>query len=333
MVTREWVAVHRKHHARCETSEDPHSPQVLGLRKVLLQGAELYRAEADKAETLERYGRGTPDDWLERNLYTPHSRWGVVLMLAVDLLLLGPIGLSVWAVQMLWIPFWAAGVINGVGHCLGYRTFASPDASTNIVPWGIVIGGEELHNNHHAFPGSARLSVRRGEVDIGWVYIRILERLGLARVNTVAPPPVRLTGKGLDGEAVRALVNARLQILARYGRDVLVRVHRDELRQRPRRDGVRETLKAAGRLLRREENLLDAAERERLRAALGQSKALQTAWQFRHRLHAIWQQSAGAGPEVMLRSLQEWCGQAEATGIEALREFSVRLGGYRSARR
>ncbi len=187
IVTKEWASIHRKHHAKCETAEDPHSPQVLGIRKVLLEGAELYRAEAKNQDTLERYGRGTPDDWLEHKLYTPHSSLGIALMLVIDVALFGPIGLSIWAVQMLWIPLFAAGVINGLGHYWGYRNFACEDASTNILPWGILIGGEELHNNHHAYGSSARLSNRWYEFDIGWAYIRILEIFGLASVKKVAP--------------------------------------------------------------------------------------------------------------------------------------------------
>ena len=186
-VTKAWVAIHRKHHAKCETPEDPHSPQMVGIKKVLFEGAELYRAEAKVQATLDRYGHGTPDDWLERNIYTPHTNAGIVVLLAVQLLLFGPIGLTIWAVQMIWIPFFAAGIINGVGHYWGYRNFACEDASTNIVPWGILIGGEELHNNHHAYGSSAKLSNRWYEFDIGWAYIRALEVLGLASVKKVAP--------------------------------------------------------------------------------------------------------------------------------------------------
>jgi stearoyl-CoA desaturase (delta-9 desaturase) len=196
MVTREWVAVHRRHHAKCETPEDPHSPQVLGLGKVMSEGAELYKAAADDGETLSRYGHGTPDDWLERNLYGRFTWHGVGLLLILDVLLFGVYGITMWAVQMLWIPFFAAGVINGVGHFWGYRNFETADAATNIVPWGILIGGEELHNNHHAFPSSARLSSKWWELDIGWFYIRLLGALGLARVKKVAPEP-RADGDGV----------------------------------------------------------------------------------------------------------------------------------------
>lgn len=330
MVTREWVAIHRKHHAACETEDDPHSPQVRGLRKVLLEGAELYREASRNRETLDRYGRGTPDDWLERQVYTGRRNRGVSIMLLLNLLLLGPIGLSIWAIQMLWIPLWAAGVINGVGHALGYRNFQSPDASTNIVPWGILIGGEELHNNHHAYPASAKLSSRWWEFDIGWFYIRALEIVRLARVKRVAPKPARVVAAPgrLDGEAVRAIVNSRFQVLARYGREVMARVHREETRRLAAIDrGLKARFKPARRLLLREERLLDDDARRRLEDALAYSQALQTVYQYRRQLQAIWQ--SAAGPEAARKALQEWCRRAEATGIDALQHFARRLGGYR----
>jgi stearoyl-CoA desaturase (delta-9 desaturase) len=327
IATREWVAVHRKHHSRCETADDPHSPQVFGIRAVLLRGAELYRVEAAKAETLERYGAGTPDDWLEQHLYSRHRHLGIVLTLLVDLALFGPIGLSVWGVQMIWIPFWAAGVINGLGHYSGYRTFATPDTSTNIVPWGLIVGGEELHNNHHAFPGSAKFAVRRWEIDMGWMCIQLLARLGLAQVKKVAPAPVRISGLVLDPKGIRIAVATRLQLLAAYRRRVLARVHRDELRQGGD-SRLRAVLKSAGPLLRREELLLDATARERLREALAASAPLRIAFHFRDRLQAIWQESSELGTEGLLKALQEWCQQAEMSGVKSLRDFSRYLSGH-----
>jgi len=333
MVTKEWVAIHRKHHAKCETEKDPHSPQVVGLRKVLLEGAELYRKEAEDKETLEQFGKGTPDDWMEKNVYSRFNLVGIGVMLLINLALLGPIGLTVWAVQMIWIPFWAAGVINGVGHYIGYRNFQSPDASTNIVPWAIVIGGEELHNNHHAYPASAKLSARSWEFDIGWMYIRILQSLGLAKVRKVAPPPARVTGEAeLDSEAVKAIVANRLQVLARYGREVMARVHKEEVRRVDDRS-TRGLMKRARALMLREELLLDAEGKQRLQEAFEQSQTLQTVYQFRQRLQDIWRQSAAVGPEKMGHALQEWCRQAEATRIKALEDFARRLGGYRMAQR
>jgi stearoyl-CoA desaturase (delta-9 desaturase) len=327
MVTRQWVAVHRKHHARCETADDPHSPQVLSLKKVLLEGAELYRREADNGETLAVYGKGTPDDAVERRLYSRYPYLGIVLMLALDVLLLGPIGITVWAVQMIWIPLFAAGVINGIGHYFGYRTYASPDAATNIVPWGILIGGEELHNNHHAYPGSARLSSQPWEFDIGWFYIRLLERLGLARVKKVAPPPARLlrTAAGPDSDTLRTIAVHRMQVLARYSRMVIKAAYRAELR---RLGGTDQVLRQARTLLLREASLNDGSARRRLQQALAHSEVLATVYRFRERLQAIWQ---GAAEGQALAALEQWRREAEASGVAALQEFARRLGGWRSA--
>ncbi len=326
MVTREWVAIHRKHHARCETRDDPHSPRVKGLRTVLWRGAELYRREAANAETLARYGKGTPDDWLERRLYARHPFLGISLMLLVDLALFGPVGISVWGVQMLWIPFWAAGVINGLGHWWGYRNFRTRDLSTNLVPWGVLIGGEELHNNHHAFPGSARLSARRFEFDIGWFWIRILERLRLARVNKVAIRPVIEQGRALDAEAVRGLFRLRLHVQADYIRQVLIPVLRQE-RKRADRAG-RALLGRVRRLVMRDDSLVDARDRERLRQARERHRNLATALEYRQRLQALWEQRSMES-ERLFEALREWCREAERSGIEALAGFARRLPAYR----
>src|SRR5258708_79648 len=221
MVTKEWVAIHRKHHAKVETDEDPHSPQTRGIRTVLLEGAELYRTESKNLETLDKYGHGTPDDWVERNVYTRHSWQGVGLMLAIDLVLFGPIGMTIWAIQMMWIPVTAAGIINGIGHCLGYRNFACSDASKNIVPWGILIGGEELHNNHHAYGTSAKLSSRWYEFDIGWLYIRMLESIGLATVRKIAPQLKVDRSKAVpDLATLQAVITHRYAIVTSYARSL-----------------------------------------------------------------------------------------------------------------
>lgn len=327
MTTKAWVAIHRKHHARCETEEDPHSPQVLGIRKVLLEGAELYRDEAKNTETLERYGRGTPDDWLERRIYARHDRLGIGLMLIIDLLLFGLPGISIWGVQMLWIPFFAAGVINGVGHWAGYRNYEVPDASTNIVPWGILIGGEELHNNHHTFASSAKLSSKWWEFDIGWLYIRLMQGLGLATVRKVASDPILDPAKAaVDMDTLRAIIGNRFQVMARYGRKVLTRVHRDELR---RADDVasRRLLRKAHRLLMRDESLIDDRSRQQLDSVLSGSDKLETVYRFKQRLQELWRRSA-ASNEHLLHSLQDWCRQAEASGIRALQDFVQELRSY-----
>ena len=324
MVTREWVAIHRKHHAKCETPEDPHSPQVLGIRKVLLEGSELYQAEAKNQDTLERYGRGTPDDWIERHLFTPHRSIGITLMLAVDLILFGPIGLTIWAVQMLWIPITAAGIINGIGHYWGYRNFTCEDASTNILPWGIVIGGEELHNNHHAYGSSAKLSNRWYEFDIGWTYIRILEILGLASVKKVAPR-VRWgeVNHFCDADLLHAIITHRYDVLTRYSRGMRQAYAQelDKLR------GVLPDVAKVKRWLNLDQSALKPVEKAELLSVLAQSERLKTLYQMRQELSALWGRST-ASSEQLVRQLQDWCQKAEASGIEALSRFSLRLRSY-----
>ncbi|HEX6550901.1 MAG TPA: fatty acid desaturase [Gammaproteobacteria bacterium] len=326
MVTREWVAVHRKHHAHCETAADPHSPQIRGLRKVMLEGAELYRAEANNAETVEKYGRGTPDDWIERNVYRRHSRLGIYSMLVIDVLLFGPIGITVWAVQMVTIPFLAAGVVNGVGHYSGYRNFECKDAATNVSPWGFVLCGEELHNNHHAFPSSAKFALRPWEIDLGWWYIRAFEFMGLAKVRRVAPKPVLHAGQHVDLETVRAVIVNRLHVLRHYSHDVMRPVWEAE-KQKAGAAG-RALLARARRLLVREETLLDESARVRLQKTLAESQALQTVYEFRQRLQALWDNTSLSN-EHLLAQFKEWCAQAEATGIARLKDFSASLRRYK----
>lgn len=326
MVTKDWVGVHRRHHAKCETAEDPHSPQILGLRKVLAEGAELYAKAASDREAVERYGQGTPNDWLERRLYSRFQWQGVALMFVLDILLFGVYGIVVWAVQMLWIPIWAAGVINGVGHYFGYRNFEPPDASTNIVPWGILIGGEELHNNHHAFPSSARLSSKWWEFDIGWMYIRILQTLGLAKVRRVAPNPKVVPGKAqLDLDTVRAVITSRMHVFARYGKEVMGPVSRDELCRDA--EHCRRLVRRARRLLLTEGKRLDVAARQNLEQLLAKNQTLATVYQFREALQEIWDRKA-LSQDALLNALQDWCHRAEATGIRALEEFSKNLRGF-----
>ncbi|NBC48646.1 MAG: acyl-CoA desaturase [Gammaproteobacteria bacterium] len=323
MVTRRWVAVHRKHHARCETADDPHSPQVLGLSKVFWQGAELYGLSAKTPSIVERFGHGTPDDWLERNLYSRFAWQGCALMLIIDLGLFGVYGITAWAVQMLWIPVLAAGVINGVGHYWGYRNFDTPDASANVSPWGFVIGGEELHNNHHAFPASARLSMRRWEFDIGWFYVRLLELLGLARVKKLPPRATVVEGKQhVDMDTLKAVLVARMLVIRRYSNEVLRPVTRAELCQG--RLKCRRIARQARKLLVRER--LDELSRSNLEQMLSRSQQLKVVYQFREQLRQIWERNA-ASQEALLKSLQDWCQRAEATGIQALEGFSRNLRG------
>jgi stearoyl-CoA desaturase (Delta-9 desaturase) len=325
-ITKEWVAVHRKHHANCETSNDPHSPQIFGIRKVLWQGAELYAQAAHQPEILAKYGHGTPNDWLEQHVYTGHAWLGITIMAIIDLLLFGVLGITVWAVQMMWIPIFAAGFINGLGHWWGYRNYECADASKNIVPWGIFIGGEELHNNHHTFASSAKLSSQWWEVDIGWLYIRLLQLIGLVKVKKVATHPRLHQEKNwIDRDTVKAVLHYRFQVMAHYAKEVLVKVYKEELRHT--QGTSRQLLKRVRALLIREESLLNEQDKINLVTILEQNQTLQTVYHYRMRLQALWQQTA-VNQEYLLQSLQEWCKQAEATRIKALQEFALTLRHY-----
>jgi len=329
MVTKEWAAIHRKHHAKVETPDDPHSPRQFGIRKVMWQGAELYRKESKNLETMEKYGHGTPDDWLERNLYTRHSGKGIALMFAIDVALFGPIGITIWATQMIWIPIFAAGIINGVGHYWGYRNYEVSDASTNIVPWGILIGGEELHNNHHTFGSSAKFSSKWWEFDIGWLYIQTMKALGLARVKKIPPELTCDSAKQhIDVDTVKAVITARFLVMSQFAREVMQHVHREELKKADRADRESWTLlKRAQRLMVREAGLLDEASRKWLDAVLENNGTLKTVYVMKQKLQDVWQRSATT-QEHLLQALQEWCREAEATGIEALHHFSQKLRTY-----
>jgi stearoyl-CoA desaturase (Delta-9 desaturase) len=327
MVTKEWAAIHRKHHAKCETEEDPHSPQIHGINKVLWAGVFLYVKEAFNKETLERYGHGTPDDWMERNVYSSHSILGLFLTGAINVALFGLIpGLLILVVQIIWIPFWAAGVINGVGHWFGYRSYDAADASTNIVPWGILIGGEELHNNHHAFATSAKLSSKWYEFDIGWMYIRIMESLGLATVKKLAPKPRFEPKAAADLETLHAVIANRYDVLSRYAKSVKKTYAAELARLTHWSPSDAEVLRSLKRALLRGQALA-GAESAKLGEALKKSRALATAIAMRDELAALWDRSA-ASKEQLLRQLQDWCHRAEASGIAPLVDFSHRLRSY-----
>jgi stearoyl-CoA desaturase (delta-9 desaturase) len=334
MLTKEWVAIHRKHHAKVETEDDPHSPQTRGINTVMWKGAELYRAEAKNQETLDKYGRGTPDDWVERNVYTRFSWQGVGLMLAVNLALFGPIGATIWAAQMLWIPFWAAGVVNGLGHYWGYRNFASADTSTNLVPWGFVIGGEELHNNHHAYGSSAKFSSRWWEFDLGWTYIRILSALGLATVRKVAPKLQLENAKPIpDLATLHAVITHRYEVATSYGRELkaLLAAELASLRERAKRGEIKPADVPSVWRLRRwlaaEPAALPPPERAKLSAMLAASKPLAKVYAMREELSAVWARSTESSEQLLAR-LQDWCRRAEGSGIEALARFSGHLRRY-----
>ena len=334
MVTKEWVAVHRKHHAKVETDEDPHSPQTRGIDTVMWRGAELYKEEAAKPETLAKYGLGTPDDWLERNVYSRFSWQGVGLMLAIDLMLFGALGLAIWGVQMLWIPFWAAGVVNGIGHYWGYRNFAPSDTSTNIVPWGIVIGGEELHNNHHAYGSSAKFSSRWWEFDLGWLYIRTLSAVRLATVRKVAPK-LQFAGPKPTPDLVtlQAVITHRYAVATSYASSLRATCAAElaHLRERARRGEFRRadvpTLKRLKAWLSTEPSALPPAERARLAVTLRASRQLERIYAMREELSALWSRSTESSEQLLAR-LQDWCRRAEMSGIEALASFSFTLKRY-----
>ncbi|MEM7612264.1 MAG: fatty acid desaturase [Pseudomonadota bacterium] len=325
MLTREWVAVHRKHHAFCETEGDPHSPQVFGLKKVLLEGAELYRDETRNPETIEKYGRGTPNDWLERNIYTRFPWGGIVICVLADLLLFGVPGIILIAIQMISMPLFAAGIINGIGHHTGYRNFECDDAARNIFPWGVFVGGEELHNNHHAFPTSAKFSMRPWEFDIGWMYIRVFSALGLANVKKIAPQPERgAANSDVSIETLRAIIVNRMHVLRDYTREVTL----PTLDFERRREQGNEMLAKARKVLVRQPALLDGKARARLDEILENSSTLKTVHEFRDRLQTLWKSGATISNEKLLEQLREWCAEAEASGIRVLQDFADRIRGY-----
>ncbi len=327
MVTREWVAVHRKHHARCELDGDPHSPAVFGIRRVLAQGSELYRIEAANPVTVAQYGTGTPDDALERRVYSRFQWQGVGLMLVIDVVLFGAIGVTVWAVQMLWIPVTAAGVINGLGHWWGYRNYDGPHAATNIGPLGLLIGGEELHNNHHTYPTSARLSSRWFEFDVGWLYIRLLQAAGLARVTRVAPQPRRAAAKPVaDLHTLHAIIANRHEVMARYAR-MLRRACRHDAKRPHAVTFDKPFLAQVYRLLRRDPGLVTDEQAASLALFLRHRSALYQMQQLRAELAELWQRQH-AGPDELLAHLRQWCEQAERSGIGMLRDFAARLRSY-----
>ena len=327
--TREWTAIHRKHHAKCETVDDPHSPVIKGLSTVLRKGAELYRAEAENPETLRIYGKNCPDDWIERKLYTPYPLLGVAIMGVIDLLLFGAIGITIWAIQMMWIPFWAAGVINGLGHAVGYRNFECRDAATNLVPWGIIVGGEELHNNHHTYPTSAKFSVKKYEFDIGWVYISLMQKIGWAKVKKL--PPKMLTGDVkpvADEKTLEAVIANRYEVMAGYAREMR-RVTKSELALLKAKGSDLSVLRAAKRWLHRDDDKVPASARTQLVQAREAHPVLDKMVTMREELRQLWLNTSHSR-EQLASDLAAWCHRAEASGIAGLRDFSTRLRAARA---
>jgi stearoyl-CoA desaturase (delta-9 desaturase) len=327
MVTKEFVAVHRKHHAKCETDEDPHSPQTRGIKALLLTGVELYRIESKIPDTIRKYGTGTPDDWIERNLYTRFSWQGVGVMLILDLLVFGAIGLTVWAVQMLWIPVMATGIINGIGHYWGYRNFEAADASTNVSPWGIVIGGEELHNNHHTYPTSAKFSVKPFEFDIGWAYIRAMEVIGWAKVRKTAPQlKLGEIRPQADAKTLEAIIANRYEVMAKYALELRAACAAEF--ERVKAQGVKPTLLAdlqlAKRWLHRDAEKIPSDVLPQLANAVSDSPRLAKLVTMREELRQLWTRT-NVSAEQLVVDLQAWCKNAESSGIVALEQFSMKL--------
>ncbi len=323
--TKQWTAIHRKHHAKCETEEDPHSPVILGIRKVLFEGAELYD-EAGTPETLERYGQRTPEDWVENNVYSRYKMLGIQLMAVIDLLLFGVHGIWIWALQMMWIPVWAAGVVNGIGHFMGYRNFECADNARNISPWGILIGGEELHNNHHTYPNSSKLSRRWYEVDIGWGYIRLFQLFGLAKPKGFKPIAHYVPGKQeVDVETVQAITNSRFDIMRQYRKRVMEPVLRQQKALMD--EEIRPRYSSLKRLLSREVTLIKPKEKEHLETVLERNAVLKQIYEKSTELQELWRRR-GLKPQEKLQALMEWCREAEASGIRYLEDFAAHLRAY-----
>ena len=328
MVTSEWVAIHRKHHASTDVEGDPHSPKVVGIKKVFWEGAELYRAARKDREMIEKYSHGTPDDWIERKLYAPHCTRGLILLFFVDIFLFGVPGITIFAIQMLWIPLWAAGVVNGIGHYWGYRNFECPDTATNVSPWGFWIGGEELHNNHHTFASSAKFSVKWWEFDLGWMYICILSFLGMAKVKKLPPKLMQIDDKfHVDLDTVKAVVGNRFQIMANYYKAVVVPMLQQVKREHVISDEDKKLVQRANVLLKRDQCLLSPKSTSHLQELLARYEQLRVVYDYRESLQYVWQKTAGSQKELV-DSLQAWCRQAEESGLDSLRQFAQQLKTY-----
>ncbi len=327
MNTREWTAVHRKHHVAVETPDDPHSPVVHGIKTVVFMGTELYREGAQDLQLVDQYGFGTPDDWIERQVYTPHSWFGMALLLVLNFTLFGLIGITMWAVQLMWLPVFAAGIINGVGHWRGYRNFNTDDVSTNIVPWGLLIGGEELHNNHYAFAMSAKFSIRSWEFDLGWLYIKVMSVIGLANIKSIYPQRPRFDSSKdqIDIDTTKVVTANRLHVMADFRRLVVKRVYKEELETA--RGELRTKLKGMSGLFSRAAGSLNVHECARLDTALDTSNRLKVVFDLHKALEALYKQR-NSSTESVVHLLKEWCVKAEESGIEALEEFAKLMKGY-----
>jgi len=320
MVTKEWAAIHRKHHAKCETVDDPHSPQVLGIHTVMWRGADLYKLEVNNQETMDKFGHGTPDDWVEHHIYSYYRWQGVGLMMVINLLLFGAIGGFIWAIQMIWIPITAAGIINGIGHFWGYRNYDCEDASRNILPLGLIIGGEELHNNHHTFATSAKLSSKWYEIDIGWLYICGLQLLKLAHVKKTIPK-IRLTQtQAINEELVKTVIKHRYELMAQYSK-TLKEAFRQEVKVM--RDLAKEFADNHYWLC-KDENKLSSLHKTRLENLMSANDRMKHLIEMRRELTQIWSRSSATGDQL-LEQLHHWCIKAEKSNNQFLQLFSQKL--------
>lgn len=326
MLTKDWVAIHRKHHAFCETQQDPHSPQIHGIRKVLFHGVNLYTQERKKRETIEKYGKDTPNDWIERNIYTRFHYLGIVLLALTDIALFGVIGLLVYAIQMLWIPFFAAGVINGIGHFTGYRNYRTDDSSRNITRFGFFIMGEELHNNHHAFPSSCKFAHRKGEHDIGWYLIKVLSFLKLCEIKKVVPVlNENSRAETINSDTVKAILTHKFNVLQQYIKDVIKPTVMNEYHDASRK--VKKHLNRYMSSLSLDPKFIKKDIRKKISDNIDNSTTINTLIAYKQELQSIWNNNTLSMDE-MITAIKDWCQKAEHSGISFLQEFAKKLSTY-----
>ena len=317
MRTADWVAIHRKHHAKVETSDDPHSPAVYGISKVILQGADLYHKEKNNKETIEKYSQNCPQDWMEEHVYTGRNNLGILLLFILNIILFGTVGIIIWSIQMMWTPIFAAGGINGAGHYWGYRNYNTNDDSTNMSPVGIIIGGEELHNNHHAYPTAAKFSLRPWEFDIGWMYIKIFGAIGLCKVKRIAPMPIIQKNENTDSKLIaQSLLQSKLAVITDYTQKVLKPAYQ------------KEKFKLSFKLLADHPQRLNEHQENKINALLENSSTLHTIYILKNRLHEILH-SRQTKHEQFIETLNIWSNEAKGHGIAALDDFLVRLRSYK----
>jgi stearoyl-CoA desaturase (delta-9 desaturase) len=317
MRTADWVAIHRKHHAKVETDSDPHSPAVYGINKVIFQGADLYHKEKNNKETIQKYSQNCPQDWAEEHIYTGRNNLGILLLFILNIILFGTVGIIIWSIQMMWTPIFAAGGINGVGHYWGYRNYNTNDDSTNMSPVGIIIGGEELHNNHHAYPTAAKFSLRPWEFDIGWMYIKIFSAIGLCKVKRVAPKPIIQKTENTDSKIItQSLLQSKLAVITDFTQKVLKPAYQ------------KEKFKLSFKLLADHPQRLSEHQENKVNELLENCSTLQTIYALKNRLHEILH-SRQTKHEQFIETLNTWSNEAKTHGIDTIDDFLVRLRSYK----